>query len=167
MLWSEKKKKQNLSCSLLPFLIVKCYRFASRKYLHHNYLKKRDPRLTDFVSVNLLAQTRSKNVIQYHIWHFVATYMWKLYLNWKSEWTFYLHRIFSVFFFLIFLRPYFLASSVLHTFPFNFYSFFTGWMNTAGIWKKKKHSTPHTIFNMKSVDISIENIGLTNFSSLS
>ena len=88
MLWSEKKKKkQSLSCSLLPFLIVKCCRFASQKYLHHNSLKKRDPRLIHFVCVNLLAQTWSKNGVQYHIWHFVATYMWKLYLKWKSEWT--------------------------------------------------------------------------------
>lgn len=151
----KKKKKQSLSCSLLPFLIVKCCRFASQKYLHHNYLKKRDPRLIHFVLIFL--PRLDPKMVSSIIFDTLLQLICENYISNGNQ-----SELLSPL-----LGHYFLASSVLHTFPFNFYSFFTGWMNIAGIWRKKKHSTPHTIFNMKSVDISIEKIGLTNFSSLS
>lgn len=61
------------------------------------------------------------------------------------------------------LGHYFLASPVLPRYPV----FLLHWMDEYCWNMKKKYNTPHTILNMKSVDICIEKIGLTNFSSLS
>lgn len=40
-----------------------------------------------------LPRLDSTNCKLYHIWHFITTWMWKLYFKWKSEGKFYLPRI--------------------------------------------------------------------------